>query len=197
MDETENKRIQEKIESLPKGSIYVKRINGKEYEYWQYRENGRQVSKRVKGEELDILRVQIEERKRLEQLLKDNDFHGQPVTASSADMSGFHSLVRLGDDLNRFVRPVKNFMTREIYQQLHDYIHGAGNDRVFILYGLRRTGKTTMFFRVRILSASCLPKMNSFMTAASCCIQHSFHTGSLSAFLESMELISISAMAEP
>ena len=165
MDETENKRIQEKIESLPKGSIYVKRINGKEYEYWQYRENGRQVSKRVKGEELDILRVQIEERKRLEQLLKDNDFHGQPVTASSADMSGFHSLVRLGDDLNRFVRPVKNFMTREIYQQLHDYIHGAGNDRVFILYGLRRTGKTTMIRQVILNMSAEEQKRTAFLQA--------------------------------
>ena len=165
MDETENKRIQEKIESLPKGSIYVKRINGKEYEYWQYRENGRQVSKRVKGEELDILRVQIEERKRLEQLLKDNDFHGQPVTASSADMSGFHSLVRLGDDLNRFVRPVKNFMTREIYQQLHDYLHGAGNDRVFILYGLRRTGKTTMIRQVILNMSAEEQKRTAFLQA--------------------------------
>jgi len=165
MDETENKRIQEKIESLPKGSIYVKRINGKEYEYWQYRENGRQVSKRVKGEELDILRVQIEERKRLEQLLKDNDFHGQPVTASSADMSGFHSLVRLGDDLNRFVRPVKNFMTREIYQQLHDYIHGAGNDRVFILSGLRRTGKTTMIRQVILNMSAEEQKRTAFLQA--------------------------------
>lgn len=33
---------------------------------------------------------------------------------------------------------------RECYQQLYDYIYGDVSDRVFILYGLRRTGKTTL-----------------------------------------------------
>ena len=55
-----------------KGAITVKRISGKECEYWQFRENGRQITKRVKGEELDTLRVQISKRKRLEELLKEH-----------------------------------------------------------------------------------------------------------------------------
>ena len=52
MNEMDVKEIQKRIQNLPQGSISVKKINGREYEYWQFRENGRQVSKRVKGEEL-------------------------------------------------------------------------------------------------------------------------------------------------
>jgi hypothetical protein len=33
---------------------------------------------------------------------------------------------------------------RECFGALHDYIYGENNDRVLILYGLRRTGKTTL-----------------------------------------------------
>ena len=73
MDKNKKREIEEQIRSLPKGSITIKRINGKEYEYWQFRENGKQKSRRVKGDELEILRSQISERKRLEKLLKDND----------------------------------------------------------------------------------------------------------------------------
>ena len=72
MNDDEIRQAQRQIESLPKGAITVKRISGKECEYWQFRENGRQITKRVKGEELDTLRVQISKRKRLEELLKEH-----------------------------------------------------------------------------------------------------------------------------
>lgn len=145
MNDDEILQIQREIDSLPKGSITVKRINGKEYEYWQFRENGRQITRRVKGEELDTLRVRISERKRLEQLLKKAGEKKQagndPVNREN---EGFHSLIRIGDDLMRFAEPVKDFRKREIFDQLEAYLNSPGSDRVFILYGLRRTGKTTM-----------------------------------------------------
>jgi len=145
-------QIQKQIESLPKGSITVKKINGKEYEYWQFRENGRQITRRVKGEELEALRVQISERKRLEQLLKKNGVKKQDDSASVIPAGdGYQSLIRIGDDLLRFAEPVKAFKKREIYEQLEAYLNSPGNDRVFILYGLRRTGKTTMI-RQAVLS---------------------------------------------
>ena len=147
-------QIQKQIESLPKGSITVKKINGKEYEYWQFRENGRQITRRVKGEELEALRVQISERKRLEQLLKKNGVKKQDDSASVIPAGdGYQSLIRIGDDLLRFAEPVKAFKKREIYEQLEAYLNSPGNDRVFILYGLRRTGKTTMI-RQAVLSMS-------------------------------------------
>ena len=37
---------------------------------------------------------------------------------------------------------------RECYTQLHNFIYGEQQDKVFILYGLRRTGKTTMIRQI-------------------------------------------------
>ena len=49
MNQNERREIEERIRSLSKGTITIKHISGKEYEYWQFRENGKQITKRVKG----------------------------------------------------------------------------------------------------------------------------------------------------
>lgn len=56
----------------------------------------------------------------------------------------FRCTVRIGENLERFVKPVTKWVKRECYQQLSDYVYGDIHDRVYILYGLRRTGKTTL-----------------------------------------------------
>lgn len=145
MNRQERKEIEEQIRSLPKGTITIKHINGKDYEYWQFRENGKQITRRVKGQELEVLRLQIGERKRLEKLLKEASVYDVPVGAgTSLKTDSYKGLIRIGPELLRFAEPVRPYKHREIYRQLRDYIYGPGNDRVFILYGLRRTGKTTI-----------------------------------------------------
>ena len=144
--------IQRRIENLPKGSIVVKHVNGKAYEYWQFYENGKQISRRVKGEELEQLRVQIEERKRLQARLKDEK--GQMIRLKkegAGQDEPFSGFIRIGEDLLRFAEAVRDYKRREIYSRLEAFVFGAGRDRVLILYGLRRTGKTTMI-RQLILS---------------------------------------------
>ena len=157
MEDREIRQIEEQIRSLPKGNITVKHIQGREYEYWQYRENGKQISKRVKGEELETLQAQINERKRLELFLDHlrNSDKGQD-TLSAIPEDSLHGLIRTGDDLIRFTEPVRKFRKREIFSRLSDYIYGMDNDRVFIMYGLRRTGKTTM---IRQLILDMSPEM--------------------------------------
>ncbi len=150
MNEKKEKELKRQINSLPPGNITIKRINGKEYEYWQYRENNKQVTKRVKGEELEILRKQIDERKRLESLLKSGMTTAKAPAvvgksiAENSYASDFYSFVRLGDELKRFSEPVKKYKKRDCFTELEDYLYSPVNDRVLILYGLRRTGKTTM-----------------------------------------------------
>ncbi|WP_242834387.1 AAA family ATPase [Butyrivibrio sp. FC2001] len=126
----------------------IKRINGKEYEYWQYRESGRQITKRIKGEELEILRKQIEERKRLEAMLKADNSPKLPVAIVDEAVVGHSvltdSFIRVGDELKEFSAPVRDYKKRDCFSKLKDYLYSPVNDRVFILYGLRRTGKTTM-----------------------------------------------------
>ena len=141
MTNKECSKIITEIETLPTGGITYKKINGKEYAYYQWREDGKQRSRRIKDEELEQLSRQIERRKELQKLIKDLD--NQEVNEEKK-ASLFRCTVRIGEDLERFVKPVTKWEKRECYQQLRDYVYGDIHDRVYILYGLRRTGKTTL-----------------------------------------------------
>lgn len=141
MTKEEYYKIIAEMETLPTGNITYKKINGREYAYYQWRENGKQHTRRTKGEEFEQLSSQIERRKELQKLIKN-------VEPSKVDLekkvAQFRCTTRIGDALERFVQPVIKWRKRECYQQLYDYIYGDVSDRVFILYGLRRTGKTTL-----------------------------------------------------
>ena len=141
----DEKEIKRRIQSLPKGAIIIKHISGREYEYWQFRENGKQITKRIKGEDLEILRTQIDERKRLEKRLKHKSVSRDAQTPIY-EHTGYHyeGMMRIGEELLRFAEPVRSYKKREIFRMLYSYVYGPDNDRVFVLYGLRRTGKTTM-----------------------------------------------------
>lgn len=141
MTSEEYNKILAEIETLPSGGITYKKINGKEYAYYQWREDGRQRSRRTKDEELEQLSRQIERRKELQSLIKEID-NQQAIEGKPALQ--FRCAVRIGEELERFVKPVVKWVKRECYQQLHDYVYGDIHDRVYILYGLRRTGKTTL-----------------------------------------------------
>ena len=141
MTNEEYNKIIAEIETVPTGGITYKKINGKEYAYYQWREDGKQHTRRTKDEELEQLSKQIERRKVLQNLIKNID--NQEINEEKP-VSQFRCTVRIGEELERFVKPVAKWVKRECYQQLHDYVYGDIHDRVYILYGLRRTGKTTL-----------------------------------------------------
>ena len=144
-DRREYNKIMAEIETLPSGGITHKKINGREYAYYQWREGGKQRSKRIKGEELEKLAQQIERRKELQNLIKNTD---KQESDEKKELHQFRCAVRIGKELERFVEPVTKWVKRECYQQLHDYVYGDMHDRVYILYGLRRTGKTTLIRQI-------------------------------------------------
>ncbi len=145
MSEMDYNKIVEEIKALPSGGITYKKINGKDYAYYQWREDGKQRSRRAKDDELDFLIEKIERRKSLQHLLK----YGEVIVENRLLLGrSLHCTVRAGAELDRFVKPIETWKKRECYQQLHDYIYGDIYDRVFILYGLRRTGKTTLIRQV-------------------------------------------------
>lgn len=52
------------------------------------------------------------------------------------------------DTLSRMVQHVRNYQKRDCFEKLQRYLHDERNwTRVCVVYGLRRTGKTTMLFR--------------------------------------------------
>lgn len=71
MSDEKYKDMITEMESLPQGGITYKKINGKEYAYYQWREDGKQRSRRAKDDELETLMSQIERRKELETVLKE------------------------------------------------------------------------------------------------------------------------------
>ncbi|MCM1468051.1 MAG: AAA family ATPase [Alistipes sp.] len=145
MTSEEYNKIIAEIETLPSGGITYKKINGKEYAYYQWREYGKQRSRRTKDEELGELLRQIERRKELQDLIKGIDI--QEIGGGNKDYP-FRCVVRTGKELERFVKPVEKWVKRECYRKLHDYVYGGIYDRVYILYGLRRTGKTTLIRQI-------------------------------------------------
>ena len=62
--------------------------------------------------------------------------------------SAFTTNVRTGEALRSFAASVRGYRRRECFRQLHDFVCGEPQDKVFILYGLRRTGKTTMIRQI-------------------------------------------------
>ncbi len=142
MDLVRIRYMKEWISQLPSGNITYKRINGKRYPYYQWTENGKQRSRVVKADEFDELSEKIAQRKTLEKKIAQSGVAGS--NPEVLEDNHFFSQVILGKDLEEFVAPVKQLKHRECYSKLHDYIYGNTTDRVFVLYGLRRTGKTTL-----------------------------------------------------
>lgn len=140
--------LEHQIAELPAGSVTKKTVNGKEYYYHRWTEEKKRREKYIPAEELDSFQQQIEQRKTLEKELKTlkKQLHKAVFPAASSPV--FATTVRTGAALRAFSALVRNYKKRECFQRLHDYIYGAMQDRVFILYGLRRTGKTTMIRQI-------------------------------------------------
>jgi len=109
MTNEEYNKIIAEIETLPTGGITYKKINGKEYAYYQWREDGKQRTRRTKDEELEQLSKKIERRKELQNLIKDID--NQEINEEKT-VSRFRCTVRIGEDLERFVKPVAKWVKR-------------------------------------------------------------------------------------
>ena len=138
--------LEQQISALPAGSITKKTVNGKEYFYHRWTENKKRREKYIPADELENFRAQIERRKELEQELKA--LKKQLPKAKSANLSAFTTNVRTGEALRSFAASVRGYRRRECFRQLHDFVYGEPQDKVFILYGLRRTGKTTMIRQI-------------------------------------------------
>ena len=138
--------LEQQIALLPAGSISKKTIKEKEYHYHRWTENKKRHEKYIPAEELNILRSQIEQRKKLEQELKV--LKRQLPKISSLNTDTFNTTIRISDALRSFSAPVRQYRKRECYQKLHRFVYGEPHDKVFILYGLRRTGKTTMIRQI-------------------------------------------------
>lgn len=141
--------LEQQIAEFPSGSVTKKTISGRVYFYRRWTEDKKRKEKYIPMEEVETIRLQIEQRKRLEQELKELKKQlPKPRQKKASVQQTFLTNVRTGNLLRSFSEPIRNMCKRECYTQLHNFIYGEQQDKVFILYGLRRTGKTTMIRQI-------------------------------------------------
>ena len=141
--------LEDQIANLPIGSLSTKTVNGNLYYYHRWYENRKRKEQYILADEVPALQEQIEQRKALEaelKMLRKKAPRKKKIVQPEAH--NFVTNVRIGESLRTFSASVRNYQKRECYQALHDFVYGNIPDRVFILYGLRRTGKTTMIRQI-------------------------------------------------
>lgn len=144
---TQIAELEAQIAEFPIGSIGQKQVNGKTYYYHRFKEDGKRKEKYIPESEVAALREQIDQRKALEKQLKDLKKLA-PKKRVAIKTHDFITDVRIGDALRSYSNAVRGYKKRSHYQRLHKYVYGDTYNRVFILFGLRRTGKTTLIRQI-------------------------------------------------
>ena len=136
--------LESQIASLPVGYISKKMINGKERYYQQWTENGKIKSKYIKNEEIEEFQKKIEFRKSLQSKLSELKSSVAFIETPSIKDAKFNLRIMYGKDLKDFASQTKDFHKRDCFTQIQEYLYSDTLDKVCLVYGLRRTGKTTM-----------------------------------------------------
>ena len=144
--------IEREIAVLPEGSITKKKIRDKDYYYHRVTRDGKRIENYVSFDQVPDLKEKIEKRKTLEKKLKElkRMLPNEKQTAGRIEEKelDFKTKVRTGRQLESQIEITRKYRKRECIRVLRDYIFGPVQDRVLIIYGLRRTGKTTMIRQI-------------------------------------------------
>ena len=135
----EKQMLERELANLPTGSIVRRMIRGSERFYHQWRKDGATKSRYLKSGEVAPLHALIERRKEIKQLLS-----GFTTMATSAKTSQFRTNIATGRDLLELAEGVERFDERDMFPSIMKYLRSDVADRVLVVSGLRRTGKTTM-----------------------------------------------------
>ena len=76
--------------------------------------------------------------------------YGQPVVSVSlpSQTTEFHTNVVTGTGLQALANSVAKYGKRDCFRTLQKFVAGSYDGKICILYGLRRTGKTTLLFQM-------------------------------------------------
>ena len=139
---SEKAELEKLMAELPIGYISRKTINGKVRHYHQWYSEGKVVSKYLRESEVEPLSEKIELRRGCKLRIGEINCEIRRLMEMESG-NGYHNLVRKGFELEEWAWRVDGWKRRDCYRVLQEYLCGD-DDRVCILYGLRRTGKTTM-----------------------------------------------------
>ena len=125
------------LEKLPIGSISRKKIAGKTRYYRQWVEDGQTKSVYLKESEVEDVRRQIERRRELVKLLR-------PYGVAKKRLSIRDSSIRTGRELSDWADFVSGWDFRDVFPDIVKFLRWPAESKVLIVFGIRRTGKTTM-----------------------------------------------------
>lgn len=135
--------LEEELKSLPKGTIAWKKTSktsDAKKPYLQWRVGSKVKTKYIHPEELERITKQIQRRKELQKQLRSLNDENR--------LSLFQMNVIYGQSLKALVQSVKHLEFRNCYSSLKKYLYSPATPRICSLYGLRRTGKTTLLFQL-------------------------------------------------
>ena len=138
------KELEREIAILPQGTINIKKINGKQQPYLQWTENGKSKSKYIKVKDREQIFAGVEPRKQLQEELRELKELCSEEPIQMVEETKFETSVVTGQRLLAMTKGVKKWQERDCFQQLQQYLESDETDRVCLVFGLRRTGKTTM-----------------------------------------------------
>lgn len=140
-------KLQAEIENLPKGYISTKTVRGNTYYYHQWSESGKKKSRYLKADEVEPLKEQITRRKELQAQVKLLRSKTETEPAHTKEKPHYQTRMVTGEALENLICDVRGYEKRDSFERLRKYIHNTRGGKVYILYGLRRTGKTTLLFQ--------------------------------------------------
>lgn len=154
-DEKRLKDIQDKISELPVGNITRRMIRGKLRMYLQWREDGQTKNKYIKASEEKDVEAAVMLRKELEaEYRKLKQKENNVLVEYSIENDRFQTNVKTGEELILACRNVSAYKERGCISSLREFLNADSFGKVCLIYGLRRTGKTTLCFQ----AISKLPK---------------------------------------
>ena len=140
--------LEQQLSTLPIGTLVYKTIVGKKQPYLQWTENGKSKSKYIKVNERELVLAQVELRKKIVSELKElKHLTSYTQAFSTLYAQNFKTNITIGTGLINMIQNVSSFQKRDCFDILSRYLHGSSFGRVCLLYGLRRTGKTTLLFQ--------------------------------------------------
>lgn len=145
---TDINKLEEQIAKLPIGYITEKVINGKKYYCQQWKENGKSKSRYISEEEANTLKPQIEERKKLQKelkaLKKTLPDSVSEETEEETPEPDFKMSALYGEALLNMAQTASQYERRDCFSKIQGFLKTPAADKVCLVFGLRRTGKTTL-----------------------------------------------------
>lgn len=139
--------LEEQIAKLPVGYVIEKIISKKRYYYQQWKENGKTKNRCISEEEANTLKPQIEERKKLQKELKAlKKILPAPVSDAKEETPEpeFKMPALFGEALLKMAQTASQYERRDCFSKIQNFLKAPAADKVCLVFGLRRTGKTTL-----------------------------------------------------